>query len=349
MVNVVPHIGPGVQGHLNLMPAEMLPETVVGDIFTKAKAQSTVMQLGQQVPVGINETTVTVSGMFPEAGQVGGTTLASREGAKKPVAGLQYGSQKSFMPIKLAVIVTVSREYALTNPEGYYTQLTTQLSRAIGRAADLAVVHGRDALRGTALVGIENNSYLNATTNRVELDLSTGADPDLVDQILAGWSMVNDEDNGVNNLDMTALAVAPSIRPRVVTMRDETGQRVYAPGDAPSSGFDINVNSSFGSLLGIPVAFATSVTGKLGQSTDTGVRMIGGDFSQLAYGYADAISVRISDQASLDNGAGGVINLWQTNQIAVLAEATFGWYVNRGDADAEGEPFVAFDLPGESS
>jgi HK97 family phage major capsid protein len=342
MVNVVPHIGPGVQGHLNLMPAEMLPETVVGDIFTKAKSQSTVMQLGQQVPVGINETTVTVSGTFPEAGQVGGTTLASREGGVKPVAGLQYGSQKSFMPIKLAVIVTVSREYALTNPEGYYTQLTTQLSRAIARAADLAVVHGRDALRGTTLNGISNNSYLNATTNRVELDLSGSASPDLVAQILEGWNMVVSEDNGPGNLDFNALAVAPSVRPAVVTARDDDGQRLYIPGNAAGNGFDINVNDSFGSLLGIPVTFATSVTGRLGQSADTGVRMIGGDFSQLAWGYADAISVRISDQASLDNGSGGVINLWQTNQIAVLAEATFGWYVNRGDD--EGEPFVAFEI-----
>ena len=52
MPNVVPNSNPldtSVQGHLNLMTdTELLPKTLVGDIFSKAKSLSRLMQLGQQ-------------------------------------------------------------------------------------------------------------------------------------------------------------------------------------------------------------------------------------------------------------------------------------------------------------
>jgi len=343
--NLAAHIGPGVQGRLSLMPSDMLPETVVGDIFSKAEQQSILMTLGQRVPVSLNETFVTVDGTFPEAGQVGGTTLESREGARKPLAGVTYGSRKGFMPIKLAVIVTVSREYALTNPEGYYSQLTTKLSGAIARAADLAVVHGRDALRGTPLVGISNNSYINATQNRVTLDFSAPAGPgDVIDQFIAGWKMVTDENNGPGNYEVTHMAAVPSIRPDLMTIRRSDGTPLFNPGGVPSTGSEINLYSGgVGSLLGIPTSFHRVVGGRIGNNAGTNVKVLAGDWSQLCYGYADAISVRISDQASLVDEAGETINLWQTNQIAVLAEATFGWYVNDPNA------FVAYEVADESS
>src|SRR5690606_2147679 len=136
-----------VQGRLaSLTPTDRLPKTMVGDIFSKAREESALMRLGRQVPVGINETVVTIPDEFPEAGQVGnGTSLADREGALKPVSGYRYGTQKSFSPIKLAVIVTVSEEFARENIDGLYTELATQLPRAIARAADLAVFHNMDA------------------------------------------------------------------------------------------------------------------------------------------------------------------------------------------------------------
>lgn len=317
-----------VQGRLSQMPADRLPKSMLGDIFSKAEEQSLLMTLGRQVPVGINETVIRVGDTFPEAGQVGnGTTLDDREGAKKPISGYKYGDEKSFAPIKLAVIVTASEEFARQNIDGLYSELATQLPRAIARAADLAVFYNLDALRGYPLKGTTDNGYINATTNRVELNFHK--DADLVDQILQGYDLVTGEDV----YDFTNFAALPSMRSKIVTRRDSNGNPVFVPGAFPGSGAEINVNANVGSLLGVPVTFNKLVGGKVGNvPAASKVKMFGGDFSQLVYGYADDIRFKVTDQAYV-----GGVSLWETNQIAVLCEATFGWYVN--DAEA----FVAYE------
>lgn len=317
------------QGYLNRLESRRLPQTVVGDIFSKAKDLSTAMQLGRQIPVSINENLITTPDTFPEAGQVGGTTLASREGAEKPLQGMAYGTHSVFSPIKLAVIVTVSEEYARENVDSLYSELAGQLSGAVARAADLAVFHNRDAITGSALVGTTTNSYINATTSRVELDF-TAPSPDLVAQILSGVRLVvSDEDK---NYDVTAFAAMPSIALELAVARDTSGNQIFTP-SFPNSGAGINVNAKQGNLLGVPLLYAKSVKGKLGAYAGTNVKMFGGDWSQMAWGYADQIRVKVTDQATV-----GGVSMWQTNQLAVLAEATFGWIVN--DVNTA---FVAYD------
>lgn len=323
------------QGYLNRLPSDRLPKIVVGDIFAKAQEQSVMMRLGRQIPVSINETVITSPDFFPEAGQVGGTTLASREGAEKPIRGIDFGTTKSFSPIKLAVIVTVSEEFARENVDALYTDLAPKLSGAIARAADLAVFHNRDALTGNALVGTSANQYVDKTTNRVELDLASTANPDLVAQLLAGVSLVEEDED--DNYDVTGFAAVPQLRAPLVTARDSNGNPVFQ-GGFPGSGSAINLNASFGSLLGLPVSYGRTVKGKLGAYAGTNVKMYGGDWSQLAWGYADQIRVKVTDQATV-----GGVSMWQTNQIAILAEATFGWYVNDPQA------FVAYEITPDES
>jgi hypothetical protein len=279
--------------------------------------------------MSINETVFTTADTFPEAGQVGGTTLASREGAAKPIRGYAFGETKSVSPIKLAVIVTVSEEFARSNPDQLYSDLAPKLSGAIARAADLAVFHNKDALTGSNLVGTTDNGYVNSTSNRVELNFLSSASPDLVDQVLSGVELVEaDEDK---NFEVSGFAAVPQLRTKFSTARDSNGNPVFA-GQFPGSGSAINLNASFGQLLGLPIAYGRTVKGKLGAYAGTSVKMFAGDFSQLAWGYADSIRIKVSDQATV-----GGVSMWQTNQIAVLCEATFGWIVN--DADA----FVAYD------
>lgn len=340
-----------VQGRMSLVgDSELLPKSLVGDIFSKAQSQSVLMTLGQQVPVSLGETVVTVPSLKkPAAGQVGvGTSFEDREGHQKPITGFHYGTRTSFMPIKLAVIVTASREFALVNPDGLWSQLATDLPAAIARAADLAVVHGRDALRGTPLVGINTNGYITETSNRVEMDLNAARDlptqGDAIDQFIEAWRMVNTQED--KDYEVNYWAYAPEITPDIVTARREDGTPLWRPAGVPSTGSEINLNSGVGgSILGINAAAHKVVTGKVDNAPKTRVRVIGGDFTQLAYGYADQISYRISDQATLPDGNGGYIDLFSTNQVAVLCEATFGWLVHDPSA------FVVMEVPesGESA
>jgi HK97 family phage major capsid protein len=324
--------------------SQLLPETLVADIFSKAKTESVLMTLGQQVPVSLGQTTIPVPNLHkPAAGQVGvGTTFEQREGHEKPITGFKYGSRKSFMPIKLAVIVTASREFALVNPQGLWSQLATDLPAAIARAADLAVVYGRDALRGTPLQGIAANGYITETDNIVDLNLAaqrvvnetTGAveTPDAIDQFIEAWRLVNGPED--TDYELNYWAYAPEITPDIVTARRSDGTPLWRPAGVPSTGSEINLSGSVGgSILGINAQPHKIVTGKVDNSAKTNVRVIGGDFSQLAYGYADQISFRISDQATLPSGTPGeYIDLFSTNQVAVLCEATFGWLVHDPNA-----------------
>lgn len=344
-----------LQGRLSLVTdTDLLPKTLVGDIFSKAKGLSRLMQLGQQIPVSLNETVVPVPSLYkPAAGQVGGTTLDSREGATKPVTGLKYGSRTSFMPIKLAVIVTASREYALTNPDALWSSLASDLPEAIATAADLAVIHGKDALRGTTLSGIGTNGYVMETTNRIPFNPRAQrvvdgngnvTTPDVIDQFIEGWrSVVAQEDT---NYTLNNWAYAPEITPDIVTHRRGDGTPLWSPAGVPSTGSELNLNASVGgSILGINAVPSDMVHGKVTQQTSkTNARVIGGDWSQLAYGYADQISFRMTDSATLMGGPEGTtpISLWQTNQVAVLCEATFGWLVPDPDA------FVVFEAEDES-
>lgn len=354
-VNVVPNTVSGddsLAGRLHAAPSDLLPKTLVGDIFSKAKEQSVLMTLGQQVPVSLGETSIPVPNLYkPAAGQVGvGTSFEDREGHPKPVTGFKYGERTSFSPIKLAVIVVASREFALVNPDALWSQLSTDLPAAIARAADLAVVHGKDALRGTTLQGISTNGYINETTNRVELALNQSrivdsngvvTQPDAIDQFTEAWRMViSDPDKAY---DFTTWAFAPEIRPDIVTTRRADGTPLWNPAGVPSTGSELSLNAQVpGSILGINAQAHNVVHGKIDRAPKTNVRVLGGDFSQLAWGYADQISFRISQDASLPNGSGGYINLFHTNQVAVLCEATFGWLVHDPDA------FVAMELPDES-
>jgi len=341
-LNYVPNIGPGVQGRLNLMPEDRLPKSMLGPIFEKVEQQSLLLTKGRRVPVGINESIVTTGDTFPEAGQIGnGTALEDREGALKPVAGLQYGGQRAFRPIKLGVIVTLSTEYVRENPSGIYTALATKLPEAIARAADAAVFFGVDTLRGTPLVGIEDNNYINKTTNRIELNFHKEAD--LVDQFLQGYNLVAGEDV----YDLDSYIAVTSIRPKVMTRRAADGSPIFVPGAFPGSGAEIDVNAPLGAILGTPVEFNKQVSGKIGNAPKTDVVMLGGQWDQLVWGYAENITFKVSTDATLATGdtTNPYVSLWQTNQVAVLCEATFGWLVNDTEAFVAYEWAPANDVP----
>lgn len=327
--------GGGRMGRTDL-PEEWLPKEVVGDIFSKVAEDAPLLGMGKQINVSMGETVIRYGGTDPEAGQVGvGTSFQDREGHRKPLSGFAFGEEKSFSPIKIATTVVVSDEFSRINPERFYSELAGKLSGAIGRATELAAFHNRSALTGGLLQGTINNKSVvgellaNHPERIVELDLDPAADPNLVEQLLGAYDLV--VGNEEKNFDFTAWAAVPALRSKLALARDRQGNLALQNG---ASGLGVvqgpvNVNATVGDLLGVPVRFGKSVGGRIGNYAGTDVKLIGGDFSQFAYGFADGIRIKVSDQATVDG-----ISMWQTNQIAILAECTFGWYVNDPEAFA---------------
>src|SRR5690606_6670574 len=79
---------------------------------------------------------------------------------------------------------------------------------------------------------------------------------------------------------------------RAQVARDVTGNVANPAG--------LNLASTSGDLLGFPAHYGRAVGGDLGEAPDSGIRVIGGDFSQLRYGYADQVGVKVSDTATID-------------------------------------------------
>ncbi|MBN7403204.1 phage major capsid protein [Mycobacteroides abscessus subsp. abscessus] len=315
------------QGRLAYTPSELLPPTVVGPIFDQAQEHSLVLRLGEQIPVSYGETVIPTTTKRPAVGQVGtGTSNAQREGGTKPISGTAWDT-RAFSPIKLATIVTVAEEFAQKNPAGLYTQLQGDLAFAIGRGVDLAVLHGKDALRGTALQGIDTDNVIANTSHYKNLTAGN-----IIDGLLDGYDLVNA--NSKFNFD--GWAVDPRFRSTVA--------RASIHRDANGNVDNTRVNLAAGvtDILGLPAHFGRGVGGDLDACTDSGIRVIGGDFSQLRWGFADQIRVKISDTASLTDGT-NTVSMWQTNQVAILVECTFGWVLG----DKEG--FVKFSNRGTTT
>jgi HK97 family phage major capsid protein len=311
------------QGRLHHVPSNLLPRTLVGPIFDQAQESSLVMRLGERIPVTYGETVIPTTTKRPEVGQVGtGTTNEQREGGLKPLSGTAWGS-KSFSPIKLATIVTVSEEFAKTNPSGLYTQLQGDLAYAIGRGIDLAVFHGKSPLTGNALAGIDTDNVITETANEVNFPDTTTTS--VYEDLLAGYDLVSAN----SNFEFSGWAIDPRFRSTLVkegALRDSNGNIDPAR---------INLAASQGDVLGLPGVFGRAVGGDLGAATDSGIRVIGGDFKQLRWGFADEIRVKVTDTATITDGS-ATVSMWQTNQVAILIEVTFGWVL--GDKDG----FVKF-------
>lgn len=317
------------QGRLAYVPDDLLPPEITGAIFEKAQESSLVLRLGEQIPVSYGETVIPIQTKRPEVGQVGtGTSNALREGGTKPLSGVAWDTQ-SFSPIKLATIVTVSEEFQRTNPNGFYSKIQNDLAFAIARGVDLAVFHGKQPLSGAALQGIDTNNVLNNTANVVDLD-STPGPGNLYDDLITGYEMVSEDH------DFDGWAADTRFRARLIregAERDANGNLVNPAG--------INFTSTRGNILGFPVEYGKAVRGDLGAASATTTQIIGGEFNQLRWGFADEVRIKVSDQATLTDGVTSV-SMWQTNQIALLIEVTFGWVV--GDLDA----FVKFTNPSGS-
>lgn len=301
------------QGRLAYLTDDLMPKETTGLLWTKAQEASLVLRLGRQVPVGYGETVIPVQSVEPEVGQVGvGTRPQDREGYRKPVSGVAWDSQ-SFAPIKLATIVTASEEFARANINGMWSDITAQLARAVGRGIDLAVFHGKRPDTGDPLLGVSGNSWVNATTNVVDYTTTAATlDVDLAN----GWALL------VNaGFNPNAFAIDQRFVPPVLTARDQNNNLIFQGG--------LNLSQqSLGTLAGLPVEQGRAVSGTVGRGTDSKTRAILGDWSRLVYGYADQVRVKVTDTGVISSANGDQVNLWQTNQVAILIETTFGWLVD---------------------
>ena len=372
---------------LSSISSTLLPPEITGPIFTKATEQSAVMRLARQVPLSVTaETAIPVPLDVPMAGWL-------VEGGAKPVSGSGVGV-KTMAGKKVAVLVPVSEEVAMTDAASLYTQLENDLPTAIARAFDYAAIHGRGINGGP---GPFSDSLIE-TTNVVTLGTTAAADGGMYADIVGGEALVES-----NDWDFSGFAADPRIRTMLKLSTDTIGHPLFTPNVLTGDGGIGDGATGSGTLDGFPIAFNRGVSGKLyrqsninqrtvldGQTTDdslnlisdsadfdtgdigktvsgtgipanttivsitsdtevvmsaeatatatgvsvliagaadTGLRAIGGDWSQCAYGVGIDLRIKVSNEASYVDSDGTLHNVFQENLVLLLAEAYYGFVV----------------------
>ncbi|WP_344029050.1 phage major capsid protein [Streptomyces luteireticuli] len=297
-----------------------MPPEITAPIFDRAVESSAVMQLARRVPLSLTaETAIPVSGDVPLADWVD-------EAGTKPL-GSSNVSVRTMRGKKVAVLVPVSSEVAMTNPAGLYAQLQRDLPTALGRAFDYAAIHGKTMTGGKGPF----DDYLTATPNTMTLGTTAQSKGGLYADIVTGLKSVAQA-----GYDVTGFVADPLLKPDMLLSTDTTGRPIFVPDPAGQG------TVSRGSLVGYPIAYNRGVGGKLNrQSTtaDTGLRAVAGDWGQAVYGVGMDITVKATDVGTYVDADGHIHSAFQENLILLLAEAHYGFAV--GDRNA----FVTYTAP----
>ncbi|MFD7661075.1 phage major capsid protein [Streptomyces sp. NPDC059788] len=295
-----------------------LPPTIVAPIFEKSVETSAVMSLARRVPLAMTaNTAVPVPLDVPTADWV---DVAGR----KPL-GTGGMDIKQMSGKKIAVLIPVAMEVANSNAAGLWAQLQQDLPTAFSRAFDRATIHGKTMKGATGPFA----DYLAMTTKSVALGTASQGTGGIWKDVVDGMEKIVDDD-----WDYTGTVADYRLKPKLLGATDTTGRPILVDTTVPGTGAALA-----GTLVGEPIAYSRSVSGKVRRqstSTDSGLRAIGGDWSQTAYGVGMDISVKISREATYIDEDGGVHSAFQENLVLLLAEAYYGFVL--GDAEA----FVKF-------
>jgi len=299
---------------LSDVDATFLPSTLTGPIFEKSVEQSAVMSLSRRVPLSMSATTaVPVPLDVPTADWVD-------QAGRKPL-GTGGVDIKQMAGKKIAVLIPVAMEVVQSNAAGLWTQLQSDLPTAFSRAFDRATIHGL-TMKGAAGPFAD---YLTQTTKSVALGTAAQAEGGIWLDFVNGMEEIVDDD-----WDYTGTVADHRLQPKLLGATDTTGRPIFVETRDTGTGM-----AMAGSLVGNPLAYSRSVSGKVRRqstSTDTGLRAIGGDWSQTAYGVGMDITVKISREATYIDEDGGVHSAFQENLVLLLAEAYYGFVL--GDAEA---------------
>lgn len=223
---------------LSSVSATLLPPTVTGPIFEKTEELSAVQQLARRVPLSLTANTVIpVSMDIPAAGWV-------TEGGVKPVGSGAVGI-KQMQGKKVALLVPVSQEIAMTNAAGLYAQLRQDLPVAIARSFDYAAIHGLDLRTGGAGPFAD---YLTKGASSIELGTASTATGSTYTDLVNGEKLVVDA-----GYDFTGFAADPRLKPVLKLSTDSQGRPLWV--DAPQGGINA------GNLIGYPAYYNRGVSG----------------------------------------------------------------------------------------
>jgi HK97 family phage major capsid protein len=243
-------------------------------------------------------------------GLAGATASYVAEGALKPVSTPTFDSI-TMASKKLAGIVPITREARMWTVGDIDAYVRGDLQMSLGTTLDLNAYLGTGA--GASPTGILNKVGVSTVTAATYIT-GTITDPTLPEiDALVNAMILSLTSNKLyaNQRWRWVMSYRTALKFAAMRVGDSDGDLAF-PGLAP-------LNDG-GTFKGFPVIVSSQIPTNGGGTTDeTTLALV--DFSQVLFGEEEGITMRVSEEATLDlDGAGDLYHLWQQNTYAILAE-----------------------------
>jgi HK97 family phage major capsid protein len=220
------------------------------------------------------------------------------ETEKKPVGNATPGT-KLMQAFKVATIMTFSKEL-VRDAAALYRAIVEKGPAAIAKVFDQTII---------GAVQAPSASNFDTFANCTAVSIANANNGTYLGLVAANGNIAQAGGR------MNGVAVGAQGESLLFSAVDTTGRPIFMP-----SANDGSIGAVLGSRIvennGLYVA---------GTSPAPNIVGIAGDWTQAKYGIVNGIEFSYADQASIDDGNGNTINLWQQNMVAVLVEAELGF------------------------
>lgn len=268
-----------------------LPSALSAEVLQKASQESAIMRLAEKIDLPGTGVTIPVIVSDPTAAWVAETE-------KKPVGNATPGT-KLMQAFKVATIMTFSKEL-VRDAAALYREIVEKGPAAIAKVFDQTII---------GAVQAPSASNFDTFANCTAVSIANANNGTYLGLVAANGNIAQAGGR------MNGVAVGAQGESLLFSAVDTTGRPIFMP-----SANDGSIGAVLGSRIvennGLYVA---------GTSPAPNIVGIAGDWTQAKYGIVNGIEFSYADQASIDDGNGNTINLWQQNMVAVLVEAELGF------------------------
>ncbi|MFE6903793.1 phage major capsid protein [Streptomyces sp. NPDC057717] len=300
----------------------LIPEEVSNEMLGKALEQSATLSLFRRVPVGRGQVRFPVLSALPTAYFVTGDT-----GLKQST---EVNWTNKFLNVEeIAAIMPVPDNVLADVDANVWDEAAPLITEAFGRTLDAAVFFGTNA---PASWPTSIAAAATAAGNAVPANSAATA-----------GGFFGDIDNGYEKVEGDGFEVdgfvgATSVKSKLRKSRDSQGKKLD----------ETRVNGALSMIDGLPVVYPMR---GLFPTASGSPSLFMGDWSQFVVGVRSDISMKILDQAVIQDNTGAIIyNLAQQDMTAIRLTFRVGWQVsntinNDQPTEASRYPVARLDLP----
>ncbi len=278
----------------------LIPEEVANDMLGKATEQSAALSLFRRVPVGRAQVRFPVLSALPTAYFVTGDT-----GLKQTT---EVNWTNKYLNIEeIAVIMPVPDNVVADVDANIWDEAMPLMTEAMGRTLDAAVFFGVNAPTSWPT----NIAAAAAAAGNADAENTTAATGKFFGSVDTLHGKVE-----ADGYEVGGWVASTAVKSKLRMSRDTQGRKLD----------ESRISGDLMTLDGFPVVYPMR---GLFPTASGSVELFGGDWSQFVLGVRQDITMKILDQAVIQDNTGAIVyNLAQQDMTAVRLTFRVGWQVS---------------------